>query len=141
LKESAELDALNQALEARRAELGRLEERIRRQKAQSAIEEKWLAELKASRAKVTKERDDRREAGIRKLARLYEGMQPEAAAMILGNLDKSMATEILASMKDRQASRVLEAMNGQRARELSERLQDARLARTPGEGMEKQEAQ
>jgi flagellar motility protein MotE (MotC chaperone) len=118
-----------------------MEEQIRRQKAQGEIEEKWLAELKASSAKVTKDRDDRREAGIRKVARLYEGMQPEAAASILGNLEKSMAAEVLASMKDRQASRVLQAMNDQKARELSERLQDARLPRTPGEGTDKQEAQ
>jgi flagellar motility protein MotE (MotC chaperone) len=140
-KSAPELDALNKALAAKRAELARMEEQIRRQKAQGEIEEKWLAELKASSAKVTKDRDDRREAGIRKVARLYEGMQPEAAASILGNLEKSMAAEVLASMKDRQASRVLQAMNDQKARELSERLQDARLPRTPGEGTDKQEAQ
>jgi flagellar motility protein MotE (MotC chaperone) len=87
-----------------------------------------------SGAKLTKERDARREAGIKKLAKLYEGMDPEAAASILSKLEKNMAAEVLGSMKDRQASKVLAAMNGQKARDLSERLQEARLDQTAGQG-------
>lgn len=121
-------------LAEKRAEFLRLEEQIRKRKAENEIEEKWLAELKASGAKITKERDARREAGIRKLAKLYEGMEPEAAASILSKLKKDMATEVLASMKDRQASRVLAAMNGQKAKELSERLEEARLDQPVGQG-------
>lgn len=126
------------ALADKRAELARLEEEIRKRKEENEIEEKWLAELKATGAKLTKERDARREAGVKKLAKLYEGMEPEAAALILSRLKKDMATEVLASMKDRQASKVLAAMNGQRAKEISERLEDARLAQgsTPDKAME-----
>lgn len=122
------------ALAEKRAELLRLEEQIRKRKEENQIEEKWLAELKASGAKFTKERDARREAGVKKLAKLYEGMEPEAAASILSRLKKDMATEVLASMKDRQASKVLAAMNGQQAKELSERLEEARLDRMTDQG-------
>jgi flagellar motility protein MotE (MotC chaperone) len=118
----------------KRAELDRLEEQIRKRKEENEVEEKWLTELKASRATLTKERDARREAGIKKLAKLYEGMEPEAAASILGRLKKDMATSVLASMKDRQASKVLAAMNGQQAKELSERLEEARLDQAVGQG-------
>lgn len=131
---SAAADRQEKLLAEKRAELSRLEEQIRKRKEESAVEEKWLAELKASGAKLAKERNARREAGIKKLAKLYEGMEPEAAASILSKLEKNMAVEVLASMKDRQASRVLTVMNGQKARELSERLQEARLDQTAGQG-------
>lgn len=123
-------------LAEKRAELDRLEEQIRKRKEESEVEGKWVAELKASRTTLTKERDVRREAGIKKLAKLYEGMEPEAAATILGKLKKEMATAVLASMKDRQASKVLAAMNGSQAKELSERLEEVKLdpARESGEG-------
>ncbi|MDD5558319.1 hypothetical protein [Candidatus Methylomirabilis sp.] len=131
---SAAADRQEKLLAEKRAELLRLEEQIRKRKEENAVEEKWLAELKASGAKLAKERNARREAGIKKLAKLYEGMEPEAAASILSKLEKNMAVEVLASMKDRQASRVLTVMNGQKARELSERLQEARLDQTAGQG-------
>ena len=130
LQKSAEADRQEKLLAEKRAELFRLEEQILKRKEESKIEEKWLAELKASAGKITKERDARREAGIKKLAKLYEGMEPEAAASILSKLEKNMAAEVLTSMKDRQASRVLAAMNGQKARDLSERLQEARADQT-----------
>ncbi|MCZ7626203.1 MAG: hypothetical protein C3F12_12160 [Candidatus Methylomirabilota bacterium] len=120
-------DAQEKALAEKRVELLRLEEQIRKRKEESQIEERWLAELRASGAKLTQERDARREAGVKRLAKLYEGMEPEAAASILSKLKREMATEVLAAMKDRQASKVLAAMNGQRAKELSERLEDVRV--------------
>lgn len=122
----SEREAVHKALEAKWAELDRLEERLRRQREQNLIEERWLTKMKSSRAMMSKGRDAQQEAGIMKLAKLYEGMEPEAAASILGSLEKELATNVLASMKDRQASKVLGAMSGPRARELSERLHDAR---------------
>lgn len=124
----------DKALAEKRAELLRLEEQIRKRKEESKIEEKWVAELKATGARLVKERDAKREAGVKKLAKLYEGMEPEAAALIISKLKQEMATEVLASMKDRQASKVLAAMNGQKAKELSERLEDVRLEQTANEG-------
>lgn len=123
----SEREAVHKALEAKWAELDRLEERLRRQREQNLTEERWLAKMKSSR--VTGSKDARQEAGIMKLAKLYEGMEPEAAAAILGALEKELATNVLASMKDRQASKVLGAMNGPRARELSERLHEGRADR------------
>lgn len=124
-KASPGVDAVNKVVEGKLAELNRLEERLRRLKEQGLAEE-GLAQMRASRARAPKERDARQEAGIMKLAKLYEGMEPEAAASILGSLEKDLATNVLASMKDRQASKVLGAMNDRRARELSERLHAAR---------------
>lgn len=134
VRESAAADRQEKQLAEKRAELSRLEEQIRKQREESEIEKRWLAEMKAARGALTKEQDARREAGIKKLAKLYEGMEPEAAALILSKLKNEMATEVLASMKDRQASRVLAAMNGQRAKELSERLEEGKLDRTIDHG-------
>lgn len=131
---SAAADRQEKLLEEKRAELLRLEEQIRKRKEESEVEGKWVAELKASGAKLTKEQDTRREAGIQKLAKLYEGMDPEAAASILSKLEKNMAAKVLASMKDRSASKVLAAMNGQKAKDLSERLQEVRSDQTVGQG-------
>jgi flagellar motility protein MotE (MotC chaperone) len=129
---ASELDAINKALAARRTQLAQLGERARQQKEHALIEEKRLAEMEASNTKLAKERDARREAGIRKLAKLYESMEPEAAASILGALEKGLATEVLATMRERQASKVLQAMDGKRASELSERLQAVGPARSNG---------
>lgn len=132
-EQSTAADRRETQLAERRAELLRLEEQIRQRKAESAIEEKWLATLRASGAQLTKERDVQRAAGIKKLAKLYEGMEPEAAAAILVTLEPHMAAGVLASMRDRQAAKALAAMNGQMARELSERLQEVRVDQTPGQ--------
>lgn len=129
-KGSLELDTVNRALEAKRAELNHLEALIRRQKEQNMIEAGQLAKRRAFPTTMMGERDTRREAGIMKLAKLYEGMEPETAASILSSLEKDLATRVLASMKDRQASKVLGAMNGRRARELSERLHEVRSNRS-----------
>ena len=123
---SAAADRQEKLLAEKRAELLRLEEQIRQRKEESEVEGKWVAELKASGARLTKDQDTRREAGIQKLAKLYEGMDPEAAASILSKLEKNMAAKVIASMKDRSASKVLAAMNGQKAKDLSERLQEVR---------------
>lgn len=137
----SELDAANKLLETKLAELTHLQARLRKQKEQNLIEEQGLAEMRASRANVTTQHPAGEEAGIVKLAKLYEGMEPEAAASILGSLEKGLATKVLASMKDRQASKVLAAMNGRRAKELSERLHEARPDRSnPGETNELQDS-
>lgn len=128
---SAAADRQEKLLAEKRAELLRLEEQIRQRKEESEVEGKWVAELKASGAKLTKDQDTRREAGIQKLAKLYEGMDPDAAASILSKLEKNMAAKVLASMKDRSASKVLAAMNGQKAKDLSERLQEIRPVVSP----------
>lgn len=120
------------ALAEKRAELQRLEEQIRKLKEEGEIEGKWLAELRASRTTLIKERDAKREAGVKKLAKLYEGKEPEAAASILSKLKQEMAIEVLASMRDRQASKVLAAMNGNKAKEISEHLEQAKLVQIDG---------
>lgn len=132
-EQSAAADRQEARLAEKRAELLRLEEQIRQRKVESAIEEKWVAEPRASSVTLTKARDAQRAAGIKKLAKLYEGMEPEAAAAILVTLEPHMAAEVLASMRDRQAAKALAAMNGQTARELSERLQEVRVDQTPGQ--------
>jgi flagellar protein FlbB len=58
----------------------------------------------------------------RQLAKIYENMEPQDAAMIMTTLNLNMAVEIISSMKERQAARVLSSMDPQRAAEISRKI-------------------
>jgi flagellar motility protein MotE (MotC chaperone) len=63
-----------------------------------------------------------RQAGIRKLAKIYEAMTPQQAAAILSRMDDQSIIDILWKMKQREAAKVLASFDPVRASRLSERL-------------------
>jgi flagellar motility protein MotE (MotC chaperone) len=63
-----------------------------------------------------------REAGLRKMAKIYESMTPQQAATILSRMNDQNIIDILWKMKQREAAKVLANFDPVRASRLSERL-------------------
>ena len=61
-------------------------------------------------------------ANAKQLAKIYENMAPQDAAIIITTLNLNMAVEIIAAMKDRQAARILSSMDPNRAAEISKKI-------------------
>ncbi len=115
--------ALLERLRARRQELERqAEELVQRELLLSAAERRIgdrLNELRALQARLEGEvrtRDEREEAGIRQLVRVYEVMRPRDAAAILDDLDMPILLQVLDRMREAKAAPVLAAMRPERAR-------------------------
>lgn len=62
------------------------------------------------------------EQNLDKLTKSYEEMDPESAAPILSNVERSLATTILGQMKDDKRGAVLSAMDPEIAAELTQLL-------------------
>jgi flagellar motility protein MotE (MotC chaperone) len=77
-----------------------------------------IGRLERQQATFISEQD---EAALR-LAKMYEAMKPESAAVILAGLDMEVTLAIISRMKERQAARVLSLMEPGRAAQISTRL-------------------
>lgn len=77
-----------------------------------------IGRLEAQQATFISEQDEA--AG--RLAKMYEAMKPESAAVILAGLEMEVTLAILSRMKERQAARVLSLMEPGRAAQISTRL-------------------
>jgi flagellar motility protein MotE (MotC chaperone) len=115
--------ALLGSLRTRRQELERqAEEMAQRELLLSAAERRItdrLAELRALQVRLEGEirtRDEREEAGIRQLVRVYEVMRPRDAAAILDDLDMPILMQVLDRMREAKAAPLLAAMRPERAR-------------------------
>ena len=78
-----------------------------------------LDELRALQARLAvdvRARDEREEAGIRQLVRVYESMRPRDAAAILDDLDMPVLLQVLDRMREAKAAPVMAAMRPERAR-------------------------
>jgi len=101
-------------------------------KALKTLEEgvdKKLADLDAKLAEMKRQqqllqtllaaKSDAEKQKTAELAKIYEKMTPERAAVAMSGLDPKLAADILASMKAKAAARVLDQISKQKAAELS----------------------
>jgi hypothetical protein len=63
-----------------------------------------------------------KEAQVQRLARIYEGMRPKEAAVVLEKIERPLATQVLHGIKERQTAKILAAMNPTVAAELTRLL-------------------
>jgi len=106
-------------LELRKNELKSIEEGVDKKLAE--IDAK-LAELKALRQQIEKLLAAKSEEEMKKtqeLAKIYEKMSPDKAALALSGLEKHLAADILANMKVKAAAKILDQTSQQKAEELS----------------------
>jgi len=106
-------------LELRKNELKSIEEGVDKKLAE--IDTK-LMELKALRQQIEKLLTAKSEEEMKKtqeLAKIYEKMSPDKAALALSGLEKQLAADILANMKVKAAAKILDQTSQQKARELS----------------------
>jgi flagellar motility protein MotE (MotC chaperone) len=121
--------ALLEALRGRRQELDRRgEELAQRELLLAAAERRFqerVEEMRALQARLEAElraRDQREEAGIRQLVRVYEAMRPRDAAIILDELEMPVVLQVLDRMREAKAAPVLAAMRPDRARAVTAEL-------------------
>jgi flagellar motility protein MotE (MotC chaperone) len=76
-------------------------------------------------------RDEREEARIRQLVRVYEAMRPRDAAAILDDLEMPILLQVIERMREAKASPVLAAMRPERARAATAELSRLRGRPTP----------
>ncbi len=122
---------LLQKLAARREELEKrgleLEQReVLLTAAESRIEER-IQELKALQANIEgmiEQRDEKQEAQLRSLVKIYESMKPKEAARIFEELDMAVLLEVIDRMKERKSAPILAKMNPDKAKEVTVELAD-----------------
>jgi hypothetical protein len=80
--------------------------------------------------KPAKESAPDKQSQVKRLARMYEGMRPKEAAIVLEKLDRPLAAGVLLEIKDRQAAKILGVMSPGTAAELSRMLSQAATGET-----------
>jgi len=114
-------------LELKKIELKSIEESVDKKLAE--IDAK-LEELKALRKQIQTLLAAKSEEEVKKtqdLAKIYEKMSPDKAALALTGLDKQLAADLLSSMKIKSAAKILDQISQQKARELSTTFSTIRL--------------
>ena len=106
-------------LELKKIELKSIEEGVDKKLAEMDTK---LEELKTLRKQIETLLAAKSEAEVKKtqeLAKIYEKMSPDKAAVALTGLDKQLAADLLANMKVKSAAKILDQISQQKARELS----------------------
>lgn len=99
-------------LENKKKELKRLESEV----------DKKLDQLNQMRVRIEKllaEKEAKESKKIQELAKMYEKMSADKAAMILSSVDQELAISILAKMKTKSAAKILNNIEREKAAKLS----------------------
>jgi len=99
-------------LENKKKELKRLEIEVDKKIDQ-------LNQLRLGIEKLLATRDAEELKRIQELAKMYEKMTAEKAAMVLGTVDQKLAISILAKMKTKSAAKILNNMDREKAAKLT----------------------
>lgn len=118
-KERASIRDERQELELKKKELKSIEEGVDKKLAE--VEQK-LTDMKALSQKIEQLLAAKSEAELKKtqdLAKIYEKMSPDKAALAISGLDKQLAADLLANMKVKSAAKILDQISKQTATDLS----------------------
>lgn len=127
IKENKALRAEKKDLGARQMELKTIEEGVDKKLAEI---DKKLIELRDLQKKIETLLVAKSEQELKKiqdLAKIYDRMAPDKAALALSGLDKRLAAELLAQMKVKAAAKILDQMAKQNTTELSKTFSTLQL--------------
>ncbi|MCS7203119.1 MAG: hypothetical protein NZ809_01520 [Thermodesulfovibrio sp.] len=106
--EEERLKILKEDIEKRTEELKKLKEEV---------------DLKIKEQQAIKEQLEKaKQENYQKLAKIYESMPPEEAALRIERLDEETAVLLLLAIKPRQAGKILANMNPEKAASLSKKI-------------------
>ena len=124
----AELRVL-QSLQARRGQLDQREQAIQTELALLQAAEvkvdakiKSLNDLKAQVQGLMGEADEKAQAEVDRLVRIYEAMRPKDAAAVMAQLDDKVRLPVAGKMKERALAAILAQMPPAEAKKLTEKL-------------------
>ena len=118
-KRRAELDQREKDLDMKAQVLGATQKRI----------DDKIAEMKtveAQLAKVVAQYNEKQNAQIASLVKIYENMKPLNAAAIFNELDMPILLEVVDKMSERKVSPILALMDPKRARDVTQELAEMR---------------
>lgn len=124
----AEVDVLRQLaarreqLEARARDLDKREALLKAAESRIDAKATALKELQAEVGRLLKAHDDRQDAKVASLARLYESMKPKDAAAILQTLELEPLLLVVERIKERKLAAIMAEMNPIRARDVTAEL-------------------
>ena len=82
--------------------------------------------LQTEMAKVLAQYNEKQDAQIKSLVKIYEGMKPDEAAAIFNELEMPILLDVVSRMSERKVALVLANMNPKRARDVTQELADRR---------------
>ncbi|MDX2095628.1 MAG: hypothetical protein SFW64_06805 [Alphaproteobacteria bacterium] len=82
--------------------------------------------LEVELSKVLAQYNEKQDAQIQSLVKIYEGMKPDEAAAIFNELEMPILLDVISKMSDRKVASVLANMNPKRARDVTQELADRR---------------
>lgn len=109
------------ALDAREAELARMESELNAQRDEVEKRLKALEETRRSISSVLQEKVAEDEKKIETLVQMYSSMKPVQAAKIIEAMDEDLAVQIIGRMKKKSAAEVMNLMNPEKAKTFSEK--------------------
>ncbi|MGH6912681.1 MAG: MotE family protein, partial [Geminicoccales bacterium] len=125
---ASEIEVLQQ-LAARRAELEQREDRLELREALLGTAEARLLEqaerlnqLRAEVEALVEQVDQKEEARLRNLVKIYEAMKPKAAAEIFNRLELPLLVQVVQRMREARAADVLARMDPVKAKQVTAEL-------------------
>lgn len=118
----AKLNERKKELDAREAELTRVESEIAAQKIDL---EKRLQELETTRKNISQVLEEKVRGDDKKvetLVQMYSSMKPQQAAKVFEAMDEDLAVEIMGRMKKKSAAEVMNLMKAEKAQVFSEKF-------------------
>lgn len=116
------LDERKKQLDAKEAELKKLEEELHNQKVELESRLASLEQLRTQIGNQLQERVETDEERVNKLVSFYSSMKPVTAAKIIENLNEDLAVEVLKKMKKKEAAEIMNMIASDKARKLSEKF-------------------
>lgn len=116
------LDDRKKQLDAKEAELKKLEEELHNQKVEL---EKRLAQLEQLRTQIGNQLQERVNTDaeqVDKLVAFYSSMKPGTAAKVIEKINEDLAVEVLKKMKKKDAAEIMNMIESDKAQRLSEKF-------------------
>ncbi len=87
--------------------------------------------LKGELATVLSQYNEKQDAQIKSLVKIYESMKPDEAAAIFNEMEMPILLEVIGKMSERKVAPVLANMNPKKARDVTQELAEKRKKATP----------
>ena len=116
------LEDRKKQLDAKEADLKKLEEELHNQKVEL---EKRLASLEQLRTQIGNQLQERVSTDaeqVDKLVSFYSSMKPQTAAKVIEKLNEDLAVEVLKKMKKKEAAEIMNMIESEKAQRLSEKF-------------------
>ena len=112
VQERKELERYEEQIDEKLVTLERLKKQINDE----------IAQLETKKTQQELEKEAAYEAKLRRLVKMYAGMKPKKAALIVDKMTLEVAQEIFLRMREASASQILSFVGAEKAAKISERL-------------------